>query len=140
MKKIKARLKLMIMGGGASPAPPIGPALAPYGINLQEFCKKFNEITGSRKGILQRAQITLFEDRTFDLLVKDSPVVDLLKKMAKIEKGSGNVVQSKSGKITAGQIIEIAKQKSADFNTDDLPAAVKMVSGTARSLGLTIEK
>jgi large subunit ribosomal protein L11 len=138
-KKIKTIIKLQLPAGGANPAPPVGTALGPQGINIQDFCKQFNEATKDMKGDVVPAQITIFEDRTFSFVLKTSPASSLLKKAAGIEKGAADSLKTKVGKVTKADIREIAKKKLADLNTDDLDAAEKIIAGTAKNMGITIE-
>jgi len=139
-KKIIATLKLQIPGGQANPAPPIGPALGQHGINISEFCQKFNEATKDKAGDLIPVEIFIYEDRSFDFKLKTPPVAFLLKKAAGIEKGSGKTGKEKVAEVTEAQIEEIAKKKMEDLNTDDLEKAKKIVEGTARSMGIKIVK
>ncbi|PIR73760.1 MAG: 50S ribosomal protein L11 [Candidatus Moranbacteria bacterium CG10_big_fil_rev_8_21_14_0_10_35_21] len=138
-KKIKIVIKLQIPAGKANPAPPIGPALGQHGLNIQEFCTKFNEATKDKMGDIIPAEITVYEDRSFNFILKTPPASDLLRKAAKIEKGSGNPLKEKVGKITKAQLEEIAKKKMEDLNANDVEGAMKIVAGTARSMGIRIE-
>lgn len=138
-KKIKVVIKLQIAGGKANPAPPVGPALGQHGLNIQEFCTKFNEKTKDRLGEVVPVVITVFEDRSYTFVTKTPPVSDLLKKAAKIEKGSGEPNKKKVGKVTRAQIEEIAKRKMPDLNAKDVAGAMRMVEGTAKNMGLTVE-
>jgi len=138
-KAIKTVLTLQIPAGQANPAPPVGPALGQHGLNIQEFCTRFNEATKDKMGDIIPVEITVYIDRTFDLTFKEPPVSDLLRKAAGIEKGSGNPLKEKIGKVTKKQVEEIAQRKMPDLNTKDLAAAMKMVEGTARSMGIEIE-
>lgn len=138
--KVKTIVKLQIPAGQATPAPPVGPALAPYGLNLGEFCQKFNDLTKDQAGWVIPVEITIFEDRTYELKLKQPPVSDLLKKAAAIEKGSGAPNKEKVGKITREQLRKIAQQKMPDLNTENLEAAERIVEGTAKQMGITIEK
>ncbi|MDP2735539.1 MAG: 50S ribosomal protein L11 [bacterium] len=138
-KKIKAQVKLHIKGGEATPAPPVGPALAPHGLNMGEFCSKFNDATKEMKGFKIPVDITIFEDRSYTFKVHQPQASELLKRAAGIEKGSGNPNKTKVAKISKSQLQEIAKTKMADLNTQDLAAAMKTVEGTAKSLGITVE-
>ncbi len=138
-KKIKVVIKLQISGGKANPAPPVGPALGQHGLNIQEFCTKFNEKTRDRMGEVVPVVITVFEDRSYSFITKTPPVSDLLKKAAKIEKGSGEPNKKKVGKVTKAQIKEIAERKMPDLNAKDIAGAMSMVEGTAKNMGLTIE-
>jgi large subunit ribosomal protein L11 len=137
-KTIKTVLTLQIAAGQANPAPPVGPALGQHGLNIQEFCTRFNEATKDKMGDIIPVEITVYIDRTFDLKFKEPPVSDLLRKAAGIEKGSGNPLKNKIGKVTRQQIETIAQRKMPDLNTEDLQAAMKMVEGTARSMGIEV--
>lgn len=139
-KKIKTIIKLQIPGGQATPAPPIGPALGQHGLSIQEFCTKFNAATKNKMGDIIPAEITVYEDRTYDFILKSPPAAILLKKAAGIEKGSGKPLQEKVGKVTRAQIREIAKVKLADLNTDDIEQAMKIIEGTAKQMGIEVEK
>ena len=138
-KKIKAIVKLQIQAGVATPAPPVGPALAQHGLNIVEFCQKFNEATKTQKGFKLPVDITIFEDRTYTFKVKQPPASELLKKAAGIEKGSGTPNKTKVGKITRDQLRKIAEQKIEDMNANDIEAAMKTLEGTAKNMGITIE-
>ena len=138
-KKIKAIIKLQIPAGQATPAPPVGPALAPHGLNLGEFCQKFKDATKSQVGWKLPVEITIYEDRTYDFKLKQPPASELLKKTAGIEKGSGEPQKTKVGKITKAQLREIAQKKLSDLNTQDLDQAMKIIAGTAKNMGITIE-
>ncbi len=138
-KKIKTVIKLQIHAGQANPAPPIGPALGQHGVNIQDFCLKFNEKTKDKAGSIIPAEITVYEDRTFDFILKTPPAADLLKKAAKTEKGAANPLKDKVGKVTKAQIREIAEIKMADLNANDIEGAAKIIEGTARSMGIKIE-
>jgi len=137
-KTVKTVLTLQIPAGQANPAPPVGPALGQHGLNIQEFCTRFNEATKEKMGEIIPVEITVYIDRTFDLKFKEPPVSDLLRRAAGIEKGSDNPLKNKIGKVTKQQVEEIAKRKMPDLNTQDLEAAMKMVEGTARSMGIEI--
>lgn len=137
-KKVIKNVKLRVQAGEARPTPPLGPALGQAGINIAEFCQKFNAATESMKGDLLGVQISVFEDRTYDFKVKSSPVAGLLRKAAGIEKGSGKPNLSKVGKVTKAQIKEIAEKKMADLNAKDLEGAMKIIEGSARSAGITV--
>ena len=137
MKKIDGYVKLLVEAGKATPSPPVGPALGQRGVNIMEFCKAFNAQTQKTEGILP-VVVTVYSDKSFSFEVKSPPVSYLLKKAAKIEKGSGEVPKKKAGKLTRAQVEEIARVKIPDLNTNDLEAAVKIVSGTARSMGIDI--
>ncbi len=138
-KPVKTVVKLQIEAGKANPAPPVGPALGQHGLNIQEFCTAFNEKTKDKMGDVIPVEITIYEDRTFDFILKNPPVAILLKKAAKIEKGSGEPHVNKVGKVTEKQVEEIAKVKMTDLNTTDLEQAKKIVKGTARSMGIDIK-
>ncbi|MBU4298530.1 50S ribosomal protein L11 [Patescibacteria group bacterium] len=139
MKKIKAIVKLQIPAAKATPAPPVGPALAPQGINIAEFCKKFNDLTKDKIGFTVPIEITIYEDRTYDLKMKQPPASELLKKAAGIEKGSGEPNKKKVGKISQEQLRKIAEQKLVDLNTEDIGAAMKIIEGTAKNMGIEVE-
>ncbi|MFN3966554.1 MAG: 50S ribosomal protein L11 [Endomicrobiia bacterium] len=138
-KKIKTQIKLQIPAGAANPAPPIGPALGQHGVNIMDFCNQFNAKTKSMEaGMIIPAVITIYEDRSFSFILKMPPVSALIKKAAGLAKASGQPNKNKVGKITKKQVIEIAKQKMPDLNTDNLDSAIRMVEGTARSMGIDI--
>ena len=139
MKKIKAILKLQIPAAKATPAPPVGPALAPHGLNIIEFCQKFNEVTKNQTGFTIPVEITVYVDRTYTFQLKQPPASELLKKAAGIEKGSGEPQKTKVGKITKAQLREIAKKKMPDLNTKDINKAMKIIEGTARNMGVEIK-
>ncbi|MBI4652842.1 50S ribosomal protein L11 [Candidatus Kuenenbacteria bacterium] len=139
MKPIKTIIKLQIPAGQANPAPPIGPALGQHGLNIQDFCLKFNEATKQKAGEITPVEITVYTDRTFDFILKTSPASEFLKKAANIKKGSDQPHKNKVGKVTKEQIRQIAKTKMTDLNTDNLEAAMKIIEGTARQMGLTVE-
>jgi large subunit ribosomal protein L11 len=139
MKKIKSTVKLQIPAAQANPAPPVGTALGPQGINIGEFCQKFNEATKDQAGNIIPVVITIYEDRTFEFKLKTPPVSDLLKKAANVSKGSDKPNRKKVGKISKAQVKEIAEKKMPDLNADDIEAAIKMVEGTARNMGIEIE-
>ena len=138
-KPIKTIIKLQIPAGKANPAPPVGPALGQHGLNIQEFCVKFNEATKDKMGDIIPVEITVYEDRTYDFKLKTPPAAELLKKAAGIEKGSGKPLQEKIGKVTKAQIREIAEKKLPDLNTENLESAMKIIEGTARQMGLKVE-
>jgi large subunit ribosomal protein L11 len=138
-KKIKTQIKLQIPAGAANPAPPVGPALGQHGVNIMDFCKQFNERTKNNEpGMTIPAVITVFEDRSFTFITKMPPVSALLKKAAGLAKGSGEPNRNKVGKLTKQQAEEVAKQKMVDLNALSLEAALRMVRGTARSMGIEV--
>lgn len=137
-KKIKVVVKLAIQAGSANPAPPVGTALGPQGIKIMDFCNEFNERTKDMRGSLIPSVITIYEDRSFDFIIKKPPVSDMIKKVTGITKGSAATGREKIGKITGAQIEKIATDKMVDLNTKDLEAAKNMVAGTARSMGFEI--
>jgi large subunit ribosomal protein L11 len=138
-KKIKTIIKLQIPAGKANPAPPVGPALGQHGLNIQEFCIKFNEATKDKGSNIIPIEITVYEDRTFDFKLKTPPAADLLKKAAGIEKGSGVPQKDRVGKITKQQLREIAEKKMEDLNANDIEAAMKIIQGTAKNMGIEIK-
>ncbi len=138
-KVIKTIIKLQIKAGQANPAPPVGPALGQHGLNIQEFCNRFNEATKEMGGEVIPAEITVYEDRSYDFILKTPPAAELLKKAAKIEKGASNPLKDKVGKVTKDQIREIAEKKMKDLSARDIEAAMKIIEGTARSMGIKIE-
>lgn len=138
-KKIKTIVKLQVEGGKATPAPPVGTALGPQGINLQQFVVQFNEATKDKMGEVTPVEITIYEDRTFDFKLKTPPAAYLLRVAAGIEKGSGVPNKTKVGKVTKAQVREIATKKLNDLNANDLDAAMKIVEGTARSMGIEVK-
>jgi len=137
-KQIKTVVKLQIQAGKATPAPPVGPALAPHGLNISEFCQKFNDATKAQAGFVIPVEVTIFVDRTYNLKFKKPPASELLKKAAGIEKGSGEPNKKKVGKITKAQLREIAQTKLEDLNTDDVEKAMKIIGGTAKNMGIEI--
>ncbi|MDO9230868.1 MAG: 50S ribosomal protein L11 [Candidatus Moraniibacteriota bacterium] len=139
-KKIKTVIKLQIQAGKANPAPPVGPALGQHGLNIQEFCVKFNDATKDKMGDIIPAEITVFEDRTFSFILKTPPASDLLRKAAGIEKGAGNPLKDKVGTISKDKLREIAEKKMPDLNANDIEGAMKIIAGTARSMGIKIEE
>lgn len=138
-KRIKAIVKLHIPAGKATPAPPVGPALATHGLNIGEVTKKFNDMTKDKMGFKIPVEIIVFEDRTFELKLHEPPAAELIKKIVGIEKGSGKPNKDKVGTITKSQLQEVAKQKLNDLNTKDLDKAVKIIEGTAKNMGITVE-
>jgi len=138
MSNIKAVVKLMIPAGAATPAPPVGSALGPHGVNMMDFCKQFNAKTADRKGDTVPVIVTIKKDRSFTFVLKTSPTSELIRMSIKIQKGSSRPNTDKVGKITISQVTEIAKMKLVDLNTKDLEQAIKIVSGTARSMGVEV--
>lgn len=138
-KKITGYIKLQVLAGKANPAPPIGTALGPQGVNIMEFCKQFNAKTANLGDVKIPVVITVFADRSFTFITKTPPAADLLKKAAKIDKGSGKPNREKMGSVTRDQVEEIAKIKLPDLNTTDLKAAIRTIEGTAKSLGLEVK-
>lgn len=139
-KKVKTIIKLQAPAGKANPAPPIGPALGQHGLNIMDFVNKFNTATAKMGDTVVPVEITVYEDRTFDFILKSPPAAVLLRKAAGIEKGSGVPNREKVGKVTEAQVEEIAKTKMADLNARDMEAAKKIIKGTARSMGIEIAK
>lgn len=137
-KLIKTVLKLQLPAGSANPAPPVGTALGPHGVNIQQFCQQFNEATRDMHGDIVPAQVTIYEDRTFDFILKTPPAAALLKKAAGIEKGSAKAKESKVGKVTMADVRKIAEKKMPDLNTKDLAIAEKIILGTAKNMGLEV--
>ena len=140
MKEIKAVVKLQIPAGKANPAPPVGPALGQHGLNIQDFCTRFNEKTKDMGGDIVPVEITIWEDQSFDFSMKSPPASQLIKKAVNLKKGSSVPQKDKVGKITEQQLEEIAERKKEDLNSNDIDAARKIIAGTARSMGVTIEK
>ena len=137
-KKVRAVLTLQLPAGAATPAPPVGTALGPHGINIVEFTKSYNEKTQDKRGQIIPAQITIFEDRSFTFILKTPPAADLLRKAAGIEKGASTSGRETSGRVTRAQLREIAAIKSADLNANDADAAMAQIEGTARSMGIEV--
>lgn len=137
-KKIRIMLTLQLPAGKATPAPPVGTALGPHGINIVEFTKSYNEKTADKSGQIIPAQITIFEDRSFTFILKTPPAADLLRKAAGIEKGAGATKRETSGRVTRDQLREIAAIKAADLNANDVEAAMAQIEGTARSMGIEV--
>lgn len=138
-KKVAGLIKLQIQAGAANPAPPIGPALGQHGVNIMEFCKAYNAATESMRGNVVPVEITVYEDRSFDFITKTPPAAELIKKAAGLKKGSSTPHTDKVGKLTQAQVREIAETKLPDLNANDIEAAAKIVAGTARSMGITVE-
>jgi len=137
-KKVRTVLTLQLPAGAATPAPPVGTALGPHGINIVEFTKAYNEKTQDKRGQIIPAQITIFEDRSFTFILKTPPAADLLRKAAGVEKGSGQARRETVGRVSKEQVREIAQIKMADLNANDLEAAARVVEGTARSMGIEV--
>lgn len=138
-KKELTKIKLQIPAGQANPAPPVGPALGQHGLNIQEFCTKFNDASKDKMGDIIPVEITVFEDRSFTFIMKTPPAAVLIKKIGKIKKGSGKPLTEKIGTITKAQLKEIAEIKMPDLNTDDINQAMKIIDGTARQMGVEIK-
>ena len=138
-KMVKTIIKIQLPAGAASPAPPVGPILGQYGCNIMGFCKEYNEKTASQAGSIVPAEITIYDDRSFTFTLKTPPVADMLRKALSIEKGSGTPNTVKVGKLPKSKIEEIAKVKLKDLNAADIPGAMRMVEGTARSMGIEVE-
>ena len=139
-KPIKIIIKLQLPSGQANPAPPVGTALGPHGVNIQDFCAKFNEATKKNMGEIVPIVLTVFEDRTFIFILKTPPAAELLKKAAGITKGSGKPLQEKVGSVTRAQVREIAEKKMPDLNARDIEGAMRIIEGTARQMGLTVKE
>lgn len=137
-KKVTAKVKLQVPAGQANPSPPVGPALGQHGANIMEFCRAFNEKTKDKQGYIIPAVVTIYEDRTFTFITKTPPAADLLKRAAQIAKASGEPNLNKVASVTKAQVEEIAKMKMADLNASSLEAAMKMIAGTARSMGIEV--
>jgi large subunit ribosomal protein L11 len=137
-KKIRIVLTLQLPAGAATPAPPVGTALGPHGINIVEFTKSYNEKTQDKRGQIIPAQITIFEDRSFSFILKTPPAADLLRKAAGVDKGSGQARRESVGRVSREQVRQIAETKMADLNANDIEAAMKQVEGTARSMGIEV--
>ena len=138
-KKVKTTIKLYCPAGQANPAPPVGPALGQHGVNIMEFCKAFNERTKGREGLTLPAVITVYEDRTFDFVIKSAPSTVLLKRACGLAKASAEPNKTKVGKVTRAQLEAIAEEKKKDLNAKDLAGALKIIQGTARSMGIETE-
>ena len=137
-KKVMGKISLQIAAGKATPAPPVGPALGQYGVNIMGFCKDYNAKTANQTGYIIPVEITVYEDRSFTFILKSPPASDLLKKAASVDKGSGEPNKKKIGKVTRAKLVEIAETKQEDLNAADLEAAIRMIEGTARSMGLEV--
>lgn len=138
-KKMTAQIKLHVPAGAANPAPPVGPALGQHGVNIMMFCKQFNDQTKNRDGLILPVVISVFEDRSFSFIIKSPPSSVLLKRAANLAKASGQSGKEVIGKVTRAQVIEVAKQKMKDINTGDMEKAIKIIEGTARSMGIVVE-
>jgi large subunit ribosomal protein L11 len=138
-KKVAALVKVALNAGAATPAPPVGTALGPHGVNIMEFCKQYNAATEAMRGTIIPVEITIYEDRSFTFITKTPPAAELIKKAASIKSGSATPHNVKVGKITSDQVREIAETKMPDLNANDVEAAMKIVAGTARSMGVTVE-
>jgi len=138
-KKVTAQIKLHVPAGAANPAPPVGPALGQHGVNIMQFCKQFNEQTKGRDGLILPAVITVYEDKSFTFIIKSPPSSILIKRAANLAKASGQAGKEKIGTVTMKQVEEIAKLKRKDLNTSDMAEAVKVIAGTARSMGIAVE-
>jgi large subunit ribosomal protein L11 len=139
-KKVTTKIKLQVPGGQANPAPPVGPALGQHGLNIMEFCNQFNEKTKNKIGEIIPVEITVYEDRTFDFVTKEPPAAEMIKKAVGIEKGSGEPNKNKVAKLSQAKLTEIAKKKISDLNANNLDQAKKIIAGTARSMGVTVEE
>jgi len=138
-KKITAQIKLHVPAGQANPAPPVGPALGQHGVNIMQFCKQFNEQTKGKEGLILPAVISVYEDKTFSFIIKSPPTSILIKRACNLAKASGQAGKEKIASITKSQVEEIARQKLKDLNTSDFKKAIKIVEGTARSMGISVE-
>jgi large subunit ribosomal protein L11 len=138
-KKVAALVKVQLNAGAATPAPPVGTALGPHGVNIMDFCKQYNAATESQRGNVIPVEITIYEDRSFSFVTKTPPAAQLILKAAGVEKGSGEPHKTKVGSVTAAQVREIATTKMPDLNAKDLAAAAKIVAGTARSMGIEVK-
>jgi len=138
-KKIKTILKLQIEGGKATPAPPVGTAFGPHGLNIQQFVTQFNEASRDRMGEVVPVEVTVFEDRTFEFKLKTAPAAFLIKKAAGVAKGSGVPNKNKVGSVTKAQVKDIAEKKMVDLNANDIDAAMKIIEGTARNMGIEVK-
>jgi large subunit ribosomal protein L11 len=138
-KKVAAVVKVQLQAGAATPAPPVGTALGPHGVNIMDFCKQYNAATESQRGNIVPAEITIYEDRTFTFITKTPPAPELIKKAAGLEKGSAEPHKTKVGSVTKAQVREIAQVKMPDLNATTMEAAEKIIAGTARSMGILVE-
>ncbi len=138
-KRVAAVVKVQLQAGAATPAPPVGTALGPHGVNIMDFCKQYNAATESQRGNIVPAEITIYEDRSFTFITKTPPAPELIKKAAGLEKGSAEPHKTKVGSVTAAQVRQIAQVKMPDLNATTMEAAEKIIAGTARSMGITVE-
>jgi large subunit ribosomal protein L11 len=138
-KKVAAIVKIALKAGAATPAPPVGTALGPHGVNIMEFCKQYNARTEAQRGTVIPVEITVYEDRTFQFVTKTPPAAELIKQAAGLARGSAKPNKDKVGKLTASQVRAIAETKMPDLNANDVEAAIKIVAGTARSMGVVVE-
>ena len=139
-KKVRAVIKLQIEGGKATPAPPVGPALGQHGLNIMAFVKEYNARTAQQMGNIVPVELTVFEDRSFSFVLKSPPAASLLLQAARLEKGSGNPLAEKVGTVTADQVREIAQTKMQDLNAADIEGAMRIIEGTARSIGIQVQR
>ena len=139
-KKVLAQVKLQIRGGQATPAPPVGAALGQHGVNIMEFCRQYNEATQQQMGQVIPVEMTIYEDRSFSFVTKQPPAAELLKQAAGIDKGSGEPHREKVGRVTSEQVRRIAEQKMPDLNADDVEQAMRIIEGTARSMGIEVRR
>lgn len=139
-KKLVTQIKLQIPGGAANPAPPVGPALGQHGVNIQTFCKEFNDKTKDKQGEIVPVIINVYEDRSFSFIMKVAPASELIKKALNLKNGSGNPLKDKVGKLTKAQLKQIAEKKMPDLNANDINAAMKIIAGTARQMGVQVEE
>lgn len=138
-KQVVNQIKLQIPAGAANPAPPVGPALGQHGINIQEFCTQFNNTTADKRGDILPVVISVYEDRSFDFIVKTPPAAELLKKAAKVKKGAGNPLTETAGTVSRDQVREIAELKMPDLNAIDIEGAMRIIEGTARQMGIKVQ-
>jgi large subunit ribosomal protein L11 len=139
-KKVLAQVKLQIRGGQATPAPPVGTALGQHGVNIMEFCRQYNEATQQQLGQVIPVEMTIYEDRSFSFVTKQPPAAELLKQAASIDKGSGEPHREKVGRVTSEQVRRIAEQKMPDLNANDIEQAMRIIEGTARSMGIEVRR
>ncbi len=139
-KKVQAKVKLQIRAGQATPAPPVGTALGQHGVNIMEFCRQYNEATQAQMGQVIPVELTIYEDRSFSFITKQPPAAELIKQAAGVEKGSGEPNRTKVARVTQDQVRQIAEQKMADLNANDVEGAMKIIEGTARSMGIEVRQ